>query len=200
MMEDVLTQINEPMKMPNNANHTQEESINILSMFDTVEMGTINEKTKSAPAKINTGDIINLLVQTNKELTQTFKWKIENISMFTGDAIKNAYVTLLNRTKIIASNEGFILLTCEDKAVVYEINKEAREQTFIDFIFEIFKFPLLAFAITKEEFDDTKRTWQELARSESLPQPREIEKVIPSENKKSEAEQLGTNIFGDLFG
>lgn len=171
--------------------------IDIMKLF---ENNNNFSETKAKRLKENSvDDIINLLVQASREKLNLAKKSIEKASNFLNDKKFKQFAELISKSKVIASGESFILLSSEDKHIINGINSEATNQEFIRFINKICEKPLKVTAITKQEFEFVKDTYNKLRVSNILPEPEKVIAPKLTELPKTEEEEFGTSLFGELF-
>lgn len=194
--EDILSTQEIPLNELGELEQEETQEIDIMSMFSKE---ATNEMDTLGLSNISTDFIINQLVQVNKEKTTEIKNWLSEVSRFAIDGHSSTFVELLEKTSLIGSGDGFVLLTSEDKTVVNEINSDNKDQNFIDFIAKVFKEPLLVTAITKETFEDVKETYVRMMKDKTLPKGTPVEKLHISTAKKTEEEEFGAKLFGDLF-
>lgn len=198
--EDILSTQEIPLNEINEVEESTDE-IDLMSMFSTgdtgeLELSGIKEEQEAAPL---VDDILNLLVQANKDMIIQSKNILQSISRYAVDSKSSSYVSMLEKVKIVSAGEGFMLVASEDKTVISQLNKDRKTQSFVDFLAKAFKQPVLTFAITKEQFHEVKNSWAELSKKGELPQPRQIERVEATQEEESAEESFGKELFGDLF-
>lgn len=198
--EDILSTQEIPLGEIQEVEESTDE-IDLMSMFSTgntgeLELSGIKEDESLLP---NLSEILNLLLQADKNIMLQNKDLLAGIARYAIDAQTSSFVALLEKTKVISSGERFILLASEDTHVISQVNKLRKTQAFIDFVSKVFKTATLVFAITKEQFIDVKKMWADLSTRGELPQPKPIEKVEISQELETPEEIFGKEIFGDLF-
>lgn len=198
--EDILSTQEIPIGEIKEVEESTDE-IDLMSMFSTgntgeLELSGIKEDEQPLP---DLNEILNLLLQANKDMILQNKDMLGGISRYAIDAQTSSFVALLEKTKVVSSGEGFILLASEDGHVISQVNKLRKTQAFIDFISKVFKEAKLVFAITKEQFDNVKSMWADLSSKGELPDAKPIEKVELSQEIETPEEIFGKEIFGDLF-
>lgn len=198
--EDILSTQEIPIGEIKDVEESTDE-IDLMSMFSTgntgeLELSGIKEDEQPLP---DLNEILNLLLQANKDMILQNKDMLGGISRYAIDAQTSSFVALLEKTKVVSSGKGFILLASEDGHVISQVNKLRKTQAFIDFISKVFKEAKLVFAITKEQFDNVKSMWADLSSKGELPDAKPIEKVELSQEIETPEEIFGKEIFGDLF-
>ena len=198
--EDILSTQEIPIGEIQQVEESTDE-IDLMSMFSTgntgeLELSGVKEDEQPLP---DLNEILNLLLQANKDMILQNKDMLGGASRYAIDAQTSSFVALLEKTKVVSSGEGFILLASEDAHVISQVNKLRKTQAFIDFISKVFKEAKLVFAITKEQFDNVKQMWADLSSKGELPEAKPIEKVELSQEIETPEEIFGKEIFGDLF-
>ncbi len=189
--ETITQEVSKP-EIPKN----EETPDDLLSLFNTNTKETVKDITIP---KYSVSEIINLLVQTNSEAHLAAKIKWTSILSHSTNPLFSKYVTLLNECKIISTGKTFILISSLKNEIIKAIVDVVEEPNFIEFINSIFGKPLRLFAISKGEFTEVKARYAILSESNNLPEPKPVSLVEMPVKKKTDAEKLGSDLFGDLF-
>lgn len=195
LQEDILSTQEIPMGEIPNLDSTSE--IDIMKLFDTTNSSASKPVENKATKSVD--EILNLLVQADKETRQLVGEKWNNIQSFIANPKYKHFAELLMQAKIISAGKTFILVSSEHQYVIDGLIAEDKNQEFIRFIYELIGHPMHIFAINKIEFNTVKETWKQLASTDSLPLPREVEAPQLVAKPKTEEEEFGSNLFGDLF-
>ena len=174
------------------------DEIDILKMFQMDEQPKVTEQPKDVSYSVD--ELLNLLVQPNKQIAATIKQKASRLTDYSGRSEYGTYVTLLKDAKVITAGETFVLIAIENENIAREINSIRETVDFVEFINEVFGEYYLVFAITKEEFTKVKEAWQQAATIKKLPNPIPVQRPTGKPKQKTKAEEMGNKIFGDLFG
>ena len=174
------------------------DEINILKMFEISEEPEVKQP-EIKDVSFSVDEILNLLVQPNKEVSGMLKSKWANLGSFSHQAKFGTYVTLLENTKIITAAETFMLIAADSDNSAREINSLREDVEFVEFIREVCGDYYLLFAITKPEFEKVKEAWQQAATLKTLPLPKPVQKPTGKPKEENKAEEIGNKIFGDLF-
>ncbi len=177
------------------ANETSEPA-DLLSLF-TSDATTQIQAPITPPNSVS--DIINLLVQSDKNVQVQIKKSWASIVSYTANAKYSEYATLLDSAKLISSGKDFILVSSKDANICTRINEVKFKRKFVELVKNVFGETKNVFAITRDQFMDVKERYTVLARSNSLPQPQKI--MVPSlgEQEKTKAHKIGEDLFGELF-
>ncbi len=173
------------------------DEINLLNMFELNE--EIDSKEMIKEVSYSVDDLLNLFVQPNKELTGQIKEKWSAIDKYSTSTEFGTFATLLESTRITMAGETFILIMSQDENVVKEINSQREEVNFVEFINEVLGNYYLTFAITKDEFEKVKEAWQQASTIGKLPVPKKVERPTGKPREENKAEELGNELFGELF-
>ena len=163
--------------------------------------GDENPNIVPETTKYDVEEIINLLVQGSKEKIQHLKEQWNLISGLTSDNVFKTPAFLLKDSKIITAGENFVLVINENNNVVEDINKNKNDKSMMLLLDKVIGTPHNIFAITKDEFELVKTTYNELRTSNSLPSPMAIlaPVLVQEQEQQSETEKYGSDLFGDLF-
>ncbi len=173
------------------------DEINLLKMFEIDEVPVNKEIMNEVSYSVN--DILNLLVQPNKEISTKMKENWDKIEDLSSRTEYGTFSTLLESTRVITAGDTFVLLMSPNDMVAKEINSQRKETQFVEFIKEAFGEYYLVFAITKEEFEKVKEAWQQAATIKKLPVAKPVQRPTGKPKEENKAEEMGNKIFGNLF-
>ncbi len=144
-------------------------------------------------------EIINLLVQANRDILIKTKNKWNNPQEFNIDKSQKHFLKIIEGTKIISSGNKFVLVSSQERGFVDRSKAERLNPDFLVFLRDFLGRKTLLFAISKDEFDLVKKRWTELSSLNSLPSPKDL--ILPEfkEKEKTEEENYGESLFGELF-
>ncbi|MCP4336822.1 MAG: DNA polymerase III subunit gamma/tau [Mycoplasma sp.] len=172
-----------------------EEPEDLLSLFSVD-----SEEPKSENiVKHSIAEIINLLIQTNPEYLIKSKRELSSVLSFSKDQRFAKYATLIDECKIISAGENFILISAINEEIIKNIVESYQDKDFKNLIKAVFGKYTRVFAITRTEFKNVKSRYTILAESNNLPEPIPVKPLEISDEEKTEAEKLGSDLFGDLF-
>ncbi|CAM9152531.1 DNA polymerase III subunit gamma/tau [Mycoplasma marinum] len=178
-------------------NTPNEKPEDLLSLFSSP---TKPEEIKvSKETTYTVADIINLLVQADRETHLHVKNSWNSIVSYSTNPNYSEYVSLIESSKLISAGKKYILLSSSDVGICSRINEVKFNKKFIELIKEVFGEVKNVFAITKNQFMDVKERYTTLAKTNSLPQPEMISVPSLEEKEKTQAHKLGEDLFGDLF-
>ncbi len=172
-----------------------EETDDLLSLFKTndEEMIPVNI------AKHSTAEIINLLVQTDSEKLLEAKRLMPTVLSHSTNNQFAKFVSLIDECKLISAGQNFILISSNNESIIKEITNSYEDPGLLGLVSTVFGGATRLFAINKTEFLNVKERYAILAQSNNLPNPEPIKPMEEIKQEKTEAEQLGDDLFGDLF-
>ena len=171
------------------------DDLDLMKLFNA-EPIVKDEDTKSNK---NLSEIINLLVQADREEIMNVKSRWATLSQYENNDMFRNFAQLLKQTRPISAGKNFILIASENEHVIEGVNLDSKNEHFNLFINELLGVPTRVFAITKEEFDIVKEEWANLTKADELPKPKPIKQPKIANVNKTEEQQLGEELFGDLF-
>lgn len=174
-----------------------EEEIDLLKLFETPKTQEVQVSIKKSSHSED--EVLNLFLLSAKDKVAFAKEAWGSLLTKANEPRFIRIANLLNETRIIAAGENFVLVATENDLVAKQLFDEHTTNDFIEFSNVLFGRPTNIFTITKVEFDHVKNLWMDLSTKNELPTPQSVKAPKLIEKPKSEAEQLGTALFGDLF-
>lgn len=175
-----------------------DEDLDVLSLFNTASIEDQNKVEEKAKKRFVISEIINLLVQADKDKHAMAKANWERLHDLKQDPAFGYCADMLSKAKVISAGKDFLLLSAEDPFTIDGIFVESSKNIFLKLIEKLFGKVLAVYAITKDEFMSVRDTWVALTSEDKLPEPRAIE-VPRIKEEKTEEQEYGAELFGDLF-
>lgn len=192
--DDILSTQEIPVGEINDTEETGD--MDIMRLFETDNF--MPSKPKQAKNAYSVNEILNLFVQANRDEISNAKMKLASASEYRDSKYRH-FAEQIMASKVISAGKNFILVSAEDQHIIDGINSEVDNEDFIKFINALYGQPMRVFAISKKEFEIVKEEWSRSASTNSLPHPRPIVAPTLKVEKKTQAEELGTELFGELF-
>lgn len=175
-----------------------DEDLDVLSLFNTASIEDQNKVEEKTKKRFVISEIINLLVQADKDKHAMAKANWERLHDLKQDPAFGYCADMLSKAKVISAGKDFLLLSAEDPFTIDGIFVESSKNIFLKLIEKLFGKVLAVYAITKDEFMSVRDTWVALTSEDKLPEPRAIE-VPRIKEEKTEEQEYGAELFGDLF-
>ena len=175
-----------------------DEDIDVLSLFNTASIEDQNKVEEKIKKRFVISEIINLLVQADKDKHAMAKANWERLYDLKQDPTFGYCADMLSKAKVISAGKDFLLLSAEDPFTIDGIFVESSKNIFLKLIEKLFGRVLAVYAITKDEFMSVRDTWVALTSENQLPEPRAIE-VPRIKEEKTEEQEYGAELFGELF-
>ena len=175
-----------------------DEDIDVLSLFNTASIEDQNKVEEKVKKRFVISEIINLLVQADKDKHAMAKANWERLYDLKQDPTFGYCADMLSKAKVISAGKDFLLLSAEDPFTIDGIFVESSKNIFLKLIEKLFGRVLAVYAITKDEFMSVRDTWVALTSENQLPEPRVIE-VPRIKEEKTEEQEYGAELFGELF-
>ncbi|NQZ66164.1 MAG: DNA polymerase III subunit gamma/tau [Mycoplasmatales bacterium] len=176
---------------------TKTSEIDVMKLFDSSKNETNFEEESTSQFTVN--EIINLLVQAKRDILSSAKTRWSDPLSVPGFEPKRHYLEMISHVKIISAGEKFVLVASMENDAIERVNAERLHPEFLVFLENLLGRRVLLFGITKDEFEEIKKQWSHLSSTDSLPIPREIEIPKLQEKEKTEQENYGESLFGELF-
>ncbi len=176
----------------------QEISLDLLKLFEIDHTNTATQTIERA-SKHSNEDILNAFLLSSRDTLGKVKPLWTNLVSKGSSPKLLPLASLLSETRIAAAGDNFVVVVAESQSTADELFKDYETQEMIELSKNIFGIPLYTIAISKAQFDEVKLLWQTLQAQGSLPNPTAIQRPTMAPKAKTEAEALGTSIFGDLF-
>lgn len=143
-------------------------------------------------------ELINLLMLANKQELTEVKDRFNILTAYINSQEYGKYANLLSSIKIICAGKNFLMVSSTQNEVVEQLNLIRENQDFLKFTELILGKPVWVFSITKEQFEEVKKTWNIMKAENNLPKSNELTPILLEKNL-SETEAFGREIFGELF-
>ena len=156
----------------------------------------IADKVENQDFVLDEDSILGLMVQGSKaeKFEDIEKWKA--IESKCRDISSARYANVLKDTKVVVSNDLFLLLSTPYQALVNEICESKQELE--SFIRNDLLIDKVIYVITKDRFDEMTKKFIERKNNNSLPQPLLIQRKVSIQ--KEEEKDPNMSIMIDLFG
>ncbi|AAT27559.1 DNA polymerase III subunit gamma/tau [[Mycoplasma] mobile] len=148
---------------------------------------------------LNEVKIVNLLMQTDPLFLKECKDIWKNLFSYKTDQKFNKEILYLENTKLIAASEKFIMVSADDDNLITKLIEKSKENNFNMFIEKITKGPKHFFAITKKEFKESRKMWNEINEQKRSFKIEKLSKPKSFDNSKEKTEEFARNIFGDTL-
>lgn len=164
-------------------------------------------ETQSMPkaVEVDFDDILNILVQANRNVLNIIKEKWEVINRYKYNLNTAKFASMLCDGQPVAASPGGLIIAFEFQPSVNQINEGRYYYDLKKFLKEILGEDYDFIAVLLQEWPLIRNKYIELNRNKQLPQPKPISlKHIPSINQfvdqrqYSEAEKFGLELFGDI--
>ncbi len=178
-----------------------QDKFDIIKLFglDTKTSETKNNYNEQEMAsQYSSEQLINLLLLANKDILTEAKDRWNILSAYINSNEYGEYAAILAVVKIITAGNNFLLVSSEDNEIIKTLNNVGEQFAFLKLLENILGKPTRVFAITREQFDEVKKTWNIMKAEKTLPKPQPIS-AIKIAKKQSDTEEFGLKIFGELF-
>ncbi|UVD81767.1 DNA polymerase III subunit gamma/tau [Mycoplasma iguanae] len=142
------------------------------------------------------GQILNLLSLSDKDALAKAKTQWERLKIFSSEQRYYNYIPYLEKCKLIASANNFILLSANENEYVWQVNSFVKDIEFQELIIKLTGKPTHIIAISKKFFKEMKETWKNLVvKPEAIP-------LAPLSNKTKTdlTESFMENLIGKKIG
>lgn len=144
-------------------------------------------ETKKKKIGLDEEFVLRLLVGANKPEKARDNEKMDQIAKYMLDMEYAKYARLLVDSTIIASAEGYIVLSVPSSALANEINDLDKNSEFLEFTNILLDKAKKVFALTEEKTSYVIQLFKDRSRTRSLPEPIHFENHV--EEKLSEEEE-----------
>lgn len=187
----------------NEVNANESELSNNDLIFGSVDVEDLKAKPKKKQKgllKTDTLDqltIIQLLASGDKSKRLDIDSKWDKIHAYLTDLKYGRVAQILINASPVALNEGFIVLSHNDKMYVNELNSEDNQELLESFTELVFGISMRAFAVEAQEVKDITVEFKRLLKENNLPEPYVFDK-----KKKKVVKQVDNSEKGlfELFG
>lgn len=173
--------------------------IDIMKLFSIDDDNSSGSEQIESDNSYSMNDYINLLVQADRKIMETFRPRLSNIDKFISNPKYKNFSTLLSETKMISAGNNFILIASDKRHIIDGVRAVKSDDDFINFTNKLFGLPLNVYIILKDEFENIKATWANLYESDRLPHPIPIPPPKMLDSEKKDEVKYGEDLFGDLF-
>lgn len=180
---------------------------NIDNLNDKIKIDNEN-KSDVVEYKLTQPNIVNLFLQADKSSFPYFKEKLIKSSLSIEEEY-SIFTTLLKEVKFVCSSSDFILVSSIEDWVINDLNSLEEDVKFKKFINLFFGSGIYFFAITKSEYENSKKLFEELKKTNNIPEikklPTKTEEKYYNDNeldiseKHKESEIKAKALFGNLF-
>ena len=188
-----------PINELNDASEEATEEVNLSSYFNFEEKTQKKDEINNSKQVFNLNELINYLQHANKDKITKFKKAFPNVINLIDNVEDKSYITLIQKSIFISGGEKFIIISSKDEDITNSLKGEANKQAFIDLIGLLLGEAVNIVVISKKEFNELKNEWDNLSKSGKLPPKRPIKDVKLTKKPKSNIEEYGEDLFGDLF-
>lgn len=196
------SQVSNPVHEKQTSNpENAEQTLDIIKLFG-LDTKTLEQKISDNHEQIRSyytsQELINLLLLANKELLIETKERWNILSAYINSHEYGEYATTLASAKIITCGDNFLLLSSEDDEIIKILHNFRNDIACLKLLENILGKPTRIFAITRDQFEEVKKTWNIMKAEHTLPKPRPI-LPVKINKKNSDTEEFGLEIFGELF-
>lgn len=194
-----------------NEESTKEFSFNVENSMNLTQVVDNNETNSNLlDYQLTQPNIINLFLCSEKETFEYFKDKLQKAANNLNDEY-SVYTILLKEVRFICSGQNFILVSSNENWVIEDLNDFKKEQKFEKFFEEYFGNDVHFFAITRKDYEDSKKLYDELKKTNSIPkkQPLPLKKNLDNEqpilnendinDEHYKIDSKAKALFGSLF-
>ncbi|WP_127942797.1 DNA polymerase III subunit gamma/tau [Mycoplasma sp. ATU-Cv-703] len=178
---------------------TVEDDLDITELFGLDQSNETEKITLDKPNSYTLEELINLLIISKRDQLQFVKGKWPLLTAYAGQEKYGQPAALLMKSKVISAGEHFVLVSSEEDQLVQTLNLYRQNPIVHQLTQEVFGSARWIYAITREQFEEVKKSWSvmkaegQLRAGEAISPPQLEVKVDPHE-------EIGRDIFGDLFG
>lgn len=158
--------------------------------------------------KLTQPNIVNLFLQADKSSFPYFKEKLIKASLSSEDEY-DIFSTLLKEVKFVCSSSDFVLVSSMEDWVINDLSNFEKDFKFKKFINDFFGNDVYFFAITKSEYENSKKLFEELKKTNNIPKIQKLpnkkeennynDNGIEIHEKHKESELKAKALFGNLF-
>ena len=141
--------------------------------------------------------LVQLFVSGDKAKRKQIEYLWSNLQNYQSDLAFGKIANLLMDIRLVALNEGFMVLSHSEDYVVNELNMEDNQALIEDFTERVFGLRMRAYAILYTKSEEAMQHFMQLRSENRLPDPIKFNKVEKTVEKK--VDSVEKNLF-DLFG
>ena len=141
--------------------------------------------------------LVQLFVSGDKAKRKQIEHLWSNVQNYQSDLAFGKIANLLMDIRLVALNEGFMVLSHSEDYVVNELNMEDNQALIEDFTERVFGLRMRAYAVLYAKSEEAMQYFVQLRSENRLPDPIKFNKVEKTVEKK--VDSVEKNLF-DLFG
>lgn len=141
--------------------------------------------------------LVQLFVSGDKAKRKQIEHLWSNVQNYQSDLAFGKIANLLMDIRLVALNEGFMVLSHSEDYVVNELNMEDNQALIEDFTERVFGLRMRAYAVLYAKSEEAMQYFVQLRNENRLPDPIKLNKVEKTVEKK--VDSVEKNLF-DLFG
>lgn len=141
--------------------------------------------------------LVQLFVSGDKAKRKQIEHLWSNVQNYQSDLAFGKIANLLMDIRLVALNEGFMVLSHSEDYVVNELNMEDNQALIEDFTERVFGLRMRAYAVLYAKSEEAMQYFVQLRNENRLPNPIKLNKVEKTVEKK--VDSVEKNLF-DLFG
>ena len=141
--------------------------------------------------------LVQLFVSGDKAKRKQIEYLWSNVQNYQSDLAFGKIANLLMDIRLVALNEGFMVLSHSEDYVVNELNMEDNQALIEDFTERVFGLRMRAYAVLYAKSEEAMQYFVQLRSENRLPDPIKFNKVEKTVEKK--VDSVEKNLF-DLFG
>ena len=141
--------------------------------------------------------LVQLFVSGDKAKRKQIEHLWSNLQNYQSDLAFGKIANLLMDIRLVALNEGFMVLSHSEDYVVNELNMEDNQALIEDFTERVFGLRMRAYAVLYAKSEEAMQYFVQLRSENRLPDPIKFNKVEKTVEKK--VDSVEKNLF-DLFG
>ena len=141
--------------------------------------------------------LVQLFVSGDKAKRKQIEHLWSNVQNYQSDLAFGKIANLLMDIRLVALNEGFMVLSHSEDYVVNELNMEDNQALIEDFTERVFGLRMRAYAVLYAKSEEAMQYFVQLRNENRLPDPIKLNKIEKTVEKK--VDSVEKNLF-DLFG
>lgn len=141
--------------------------------------------------------LVQLFVSGDKPKRLEVERSWSSIQNYQSDLTYGKIANLLMDIRLVALNEGFMVLSHSEDYIVNELNMDDNQTLIEDFTERVFGLRMRAYAILYSKSEDAMQYFMQLRNENRLPEPIKIKKIEKKADEK--VDSVEKNLF-DLFG
>ena len=183
--------------------YVETESVLIETKIEEEQIAPKPKKIEKKKAQIVRNDdfsldfLVQLFVSGDKAKRKQIEHLWSNVQNYQSDLAFGKIANLLMDIRLVALNEGFMVLSHSEDYVVNELNMEDNQALIEDFTERVFGLRMRAYAVLYAKSEEAMQYFVQLRSENRLPDPIKFNKVEKTVEKK--VDSVEKNLF-DLFG